>query len=414
MVDRAPGSDRIPCLFVAFEYLLNADFDLSLRPRWRPPGGPAARRRISDLMWHGLFLAGPDDSVLVPEPAPDDFLVFLDAAGIAVPRLTELPSCRADHRLSPFGWNAEAARRNRRHTEPVEHPPLDVVTRVNGRRYQVELESELDGGDHTVAVIEDERELRSLVRRLPASDSGWVVKAEHGNAGLGNRRLRSNRLDAADLAIVRRWLDEDDAVVVERWRPRRRDLAATFTTEAAGRVTGFELHETVTTADGALIGALFEADAGPLAHWRSAVRDAAIAVAARLAEASYRGPVCLDAMVWNDAGRAVLRPLVDLNARRAMSAGAAELWRRLGAGGAALWRFYSRRKLDLPDSYEAILRRLGSDAFDRNRRAGVLITAPLWLGPRRRAPAKAAALLLGRNRDEVLALDRRVRCRLER
>jgi hypothetical protein len=399
---------------VALEHLLNADFDLSLRPRWQPPAGPTARRRITDLAWHGLFLAGPDDSVLVPEPAPDDFIAFLDAVGIAAPRLTVEPSWRADCRLSPFGWNADAARRNRRTSEPVEHPPLDVVARVNGRRYQVELEAELGGSDHTVAVIENEDELQPLFRGLPAIGSGWVIKAEHGNAGLGNRRLRSNRVAVADLEVIRQWLDEDDAVVVERWRPRRRDLAATFTVGSAGGITDFELHETVMTADGALIGALFEADPGPLERWRQDMRDAADAVASRLATASYHGPVCLDAMVWNDGGRSALRPVVDLNARQAMSAGAAELWRRLGARGAALWRFFSRRKLDLPESYDAIGQRLGDDAFDPERRTGALVTAPLWLGPRRRAPAKAAVLLLGPNRDAVLALDRRVRARLER
>ena len=57
---------------------------------------------------------------------------------------------------------------------------------------------------------------------------------------------------------------------------------------------------------------------------------------------------------------------------------------------------------------------IGDDAFDPRTRRGVLATAPLWFGPERRAPAKAAVLFLGRNRGEALALDARFRKRFER
>ncbi len=80
----------------------------------------------------------------------------------------------------------------------------------------------------------------------------------------------------------------------------------------------------------------------------------------------------------------------------------------------AYWRFFTRRKLDLPNSYPDFERRLGDDAFDRDRQRGVLITAPLWLGPQRRSPAKTAVLLFGRNRDEVLSMDRHLREVLEK
>jgi len=398
---------------MAHEHLLNADFDLSLRPRWQPPAGESAKRRITDLAWHALLLAETGDSVLVPETAPDEFIEYLTRAEIPVPTLTVEPERGTEQRLSPFGWNADAGERNRHHRSPVEHPSLDTVVRVNGRRFSALLEDELFGGGHTLAEIRSEAELRHRLESMPNSPEGWILKAEHGNAGLGNRRLRTRDLLDGDLKLVRRLFDEDDVALLERWRPRQRDLCATFVVTASGEANRFGLHETITTADGALIGALFEKDPEPLAEWRPSMAEAVTMVADRLADAGYFGPACIDAFVWNDDGRPLLRPLVDLNARREMSAGASTLWRRLGGQGAAYWRFFTRRKLRLPNTYAELENALRNDAYDAVRGVGALVTAPLWLGPEHRPVAKVAMLLIGNDRDEVIALDHRIRERFE-
>ena len=399
---------------MSFEHFLNADFDLSLRPRWRFPDGESAQHRITDLAWHALFLAEEDESVIVSETAPDDFVAFLHRRGIPMPTLTVEPSHRAGRRFSPMGWNADAGSRNLRYRQPVDHPTLDTVTRVNGRRFSAEIEEECFGGGHTIAEIEDEFQLCRQLESPRNEPAGWILKAEHGNAGLGNRRLRTRTLSAGDLKIVRRMLDEDAVVLLERWRHRLRDLCSTFAVTSSGGVDRFALHEVVNTSDGALIGALFEEDPAPLAEWRTPTAEAAEAVAQRLAETGYVGPACIDAFVWNDEGHPRLRQLVDLNARREMSAGASTLWRRLGGRGAAYWRFFTRRKLRLPETYAELERALGDDLYDARHGAGALVTVPLWLGPQRRPIAKAAVLFLGRDRGEVLALDRRFRERFEK
>ncbi len=399
---------------MSFEYLLNADFDLSLRPRWQPPEGEAAGRRITDLAWHALFLAGSGDSVLVPEPAPSDFIEYLDRSEIEPPTLTVEPGHRREKTLSPFGWNARAADLARRYDAPPDHPELAAITRINGRGFSAHLEDTLFDGGHTLAEIRTEAELLHWIDGSGDSPEGWILKAEHGNAGLGNRRLRTRDLSDGDLKAVRRLFEEDDVALLERWRPRLRDLCTTFTVTEAGAATEIRLHEVVNTADGALIGALFEEDPAPLAEWRSTMVETAGAVAGRLALVGYAGPVCVDAFVWDDHGRPRLRRLVDLNARREMSAGASTLWRRLGGRGAAYWRFFNRRKFDFGSSYRDLEDALGTDAFDLQNGAGALVAAPLWHGTERRRPVKAAMLLFGRNRDEVFALDRRIRERFER
>ncbi len=399
---------------MSLEHFLNADFDLSLRPRWRFPDGESAQHRVIDLAWHALFLAKEGDSVIVPEAAPDDFVAYLDRCGIPMPTLTVEPSHRAGQRFSPMGWNADAGSRNRQYRQPVDHPTLETVTRVNGRRFSAEIEEACFGGGHTIAEIRNESQLRRKLESLLNEPGAWILKAEHGNAGLGNRRLRSTELGDGDLKVVRRMLDEDDVVLLERWRHRLRDLCSTFAVTVSGRVDRFALHEIINTSDGALIGALFEEDPEALAEWRVPMAETAEAVAQRLAETGYFGPACIDAFVWDDGGHPRLRRLVDLNARREMSAGASTLWHRLGGRGAAYWRFFSRRKLQLPDTYAEFEEALGGDLYAADQGDGALLTAPLWLGPQRRGITKAAVLFLGRDRDEVLALDRRFRQRFEK
>lgn len=399
---------------MSLEHFLNADFDLSLRPRWRFPDVESMRRRITDLAWHALFLAEDGDSVVVPEEAPEDFVDYLHRRGITMPTLTVASAHRPELRLSPMGWNADAGSRNERYRRPVDHPTLETVTRVNGRRFSAEIEKALFGGDHTIAEIKDESRLRRQLELLPDEPEGWVVKAEHGNAGLGNRRLRTRTLSEGDLKVVRRMLDEDDVVLLERWRRRQRDLCSTFVVTGSGRADRFGLHEIVNTSDGALIGVVFEEDPAPLAEWRSPMEDAVSAVAQGLADAGYVGPACIDSFVWDDHGDPRLRPLVDLNARREMSAGASTLWRRLGGRGAAYWRFFTRRKLRLPETYSELENALGDGVYSADRQSGVLVTAPLWLGPQRRPVAKAAILFLGRDRDEVFDLDLRFRRQFEK
>jgi len=399
---------------MGLEHHLNADFDLSLRSGWRPPEGEASKHRITDLAWHAFFLAEPGNSVLLTEPVPPDFAEYIHRQGIALPETTVAPDRGRGHRLSPFGWNKQAADLALHYNATADHPNLGAVRRVNGRRFSALLERELSDQRHTVAVFDSETELRSCLEALPPSPDGWVLKTEHGNAGMGNRRLRSPILGEKDLKVVRRFLAEDSAVVLEPWRKRLLDLCATFVVDDDGGVGSFDLHEVVNTADGALIGDLFSENSSELAQWRPAMAETVATVSARLAEEGYFGPACIDAFVWADGHRSRLRRLVDLNARREISAGASRLWRRHGGHGVAYWRFFNRRKTELPGSYPELEQRLGKDAFDRKRNRGVLFTAPLWLGPGRRSPAKIAVLMLGHDRDDALSMDRRLRERLEK
>ncbi len=401
---------------VVREHWLNADFDLSLRPRW-PGLDPARRRQVRQLEWHALGLAGPGDSVRLHLHPGDELLELLARAGFEAPPITLAPRVRVDAELEPFGWNHEAAELARGTLRPGTHPPLDAVRRVNARSFGAALERELGDGRWWLAKCRSVAELARALAGVRDRPGGWVVKAEHANAGLGNRRLVSRELGQADRRWAERVLGEDDRLHVEPWVRRRLDLSAVFSVGSQGEVEEVAVHEVVTTSAGAFLGALFaDPTSDGSQRWVDQMAGAARRVAGALVGAGYWGPACIDGFVWDDRGHARLRVLADLNARRHISAGGRALGLKLAPEAVALWRFYPARRLRQLVALADLMAALENDAFDPRRRTGALPTSPLWVerDGRRRRTGKLAMLLLGSSREEVLAIDRRVRLRLER
>jgi hypothetical protein len=392
------------------EFLINADFDLSLRAG-RTPGAADGRGRQALEMPHHLLLLGVDgDSVLVDEPADDEFLAYLERAGLPRPSTTVLPQVTHDAHFVPFGWNNEAVHLNGCYALPASHPPLEVVRRVNGRRFAATIERELFDVDEVLGVFETPDEVEACVSSRPAEEE-WLVKSEHGNAGLGNRRLRSRPLGESDREVLRRLLSEDVCVLLERWRRRVIDISTVFTVEN-GSVENLHIYEVVNTADGAYIGSFFERSSENIERWRQALVDIASKIARRLSGEGYFGPVCLDHFVWSDGAEHRLRPLADLNARLQVSAPLLRLWRAWNGDRVFYWRLFAARKLRLPSDYREFEKALGGDAFDAAERRGIVVTSPFQVGDRR--SRRLGVLISGSSRAEVEEMDWRLRGCFER
>ncbi len=384
-------------------HYLNAEFDLGLRARSQRLEQPRLIRQVSELSVQALLAAEPGDAVLVRTEVPDEFLEHLGTCGVTVPRLLVHPQIDPTLRLRPFGWSAEAIELNRRHDRPAEHPSLATVKRVNARSFLLELEADLDPQDPPGVVIESRAELEAFLTRA-ASASEWLIKAEHGNAGLGNRRVRQPQLTTADRGFVDEIFSEDDRLVVEPWRARERDWCVVF--DVPFVASTLRVHETLYTRDGALIGALFE-PGGPRTVDRSEeLAGVAEGVASRLDREGYFGPACFDAFSWRDTKRVRFRALADLNCRLSMSNGAHHFWRRRNADRTLYYRFFNRRKFSLPTDLSQGLAALGRQRYAASRRHGILLLSPLHF-------AKLAVAFVAENRADVFALEREFRARFE-
>ncbi len=393
-------------------HYVNADFDLSLNRRAPGLNRPALERQIRELSAQALIGASRGDSALLRTEVPDEFLDYLGDCGAAVPRLLRHPRIDPGLQFRPFGWNEEAAELNRGHETPAEHPPIEIVERVNARSYGLELEAELFP-DHPPAVLIDDISRLERVLAKGAAATEWVIKAEHGNSGLGNRRLNGSGLSPADRGFVERILAQGGRAVVEPWCVRERDWSVVF--QVPFDAGNLRIHETTYTRDGALIGALFEPGGTGRLDRVDELTSMAERVAPRLAASGYFGPVCVDAFTWIDGGIERFRPLVDLNCRASMSDGAHRLWQRIAPTRALYYRFFNRRKLTFSDALAPSVSALGSMQYDASRRRGILVASPLrfGVGDDGWRPTKIATVFVAENRDSVFALEHDFRARFE-
>jgi hypothetical protein len=368
------------------------------------------RKTVQAMTLHGLLLGGDGDAVLTKAGVPAGFVEYLERQGIDLPRIIRHPRVDRAMSFSPFGWSAEAIAINEGQLAPAAHPDPEVLRRVNSREFSAGLERAHFGGEDAGKCFTSVAALAGWLGAQEGSAEGWVVKADHGNAGVGNRRLRTKTLNSPDRQFIDSLLEEDDRVIVEPWRRRLHDLCAVFSVDARGEAGGFRLHETLYTRDGALIGAVFV----PGEHPRcDAVEGAAGVIAGELNRAGYFGTVCFDAFVCEVDGEERLRPLADLNCRRPMSDAVRRWWRGKAADRVLLWRFFNTRKLK-PEAVEAI--EAAEDHYSPGARRGVLLTSPWSVeidGRFVRAP-KLAVAFIGESRSEVGRMEGAFRARCER
>lgn len=368
------------------------------------------QRAVRAMSLHGLFAAGEGDSVLLRAAAACDFAGYLDRCGISLPAVTCDARSEPEKMLVPFGWNAEAALINKGRRNPARHPELPVVRKVNSRVYSAEIEKRLNGNPSDGRVCDSVAAVESAMEESPEEAKGWVVKADHGNAALGNRRIRGRKLSDADLRRVEDLFAEDDSVVLEVWHERVADLTAVFSLAESGLVEDFRVHEAVCTSDGALIGVIFTDECDP---FQDELAAGAGKLAACLRAEGYFGPVCFDAYTFRENGKLRLRSLVDLNCRRAMSDGAHRLWRERFPGSTFYWRFFTGEKL----VQEAFAQIVASDmALRHGKGHGVLLTSP-WhveIDGRSGIMPKIGAAFIGETKAEVLAMEREFRRRWEK
>ncbi len=390
------------------EHWWNADFDLALQPARDPSCDEGLQVQVRELALHALIAAKAEDSVLLFEPPPEDFLRYLKHRGIEIPEISLFPKVRSGFQFRPYGWSPQAIALKEHYDMSVTSPPLKAVRRVNGRSFAHRIEREALDCNVPRGAFASLEELRVLLFSEPDRPEGWVAKTEHGNAALGNRRLRTRSPGEADI----RWLKtrlEQGPMVLEWWLQRTKDLCTVFNVTADGRVENFAVHEAIHTVDGGFIGAVYDRTTATPEQWYEVLAATAKTVATALSQEGYFGPVCIDALIWNDCGTPRIRPLVDLNARRHASEGwcrLADLW-----GGCLYGRFFSVRKLRLPATYEEFENALGADTWDPATRTGTIATSPLWLrGPgNRRRPRKLGVVFRSRSRDNVFAMERRFR-----
>jgi hypothetical protein len=279
-------------------WFLNFDADMELeRPAgYTPPRAVAAR--AAELAGRVGPLLGPGDVLLREDPPAGAAPLPRGLAGRAW-----CPTPRALRALSRAGVELPRA------------PALEVLRRVNHRRFCAELGQTLPGARYADTLGEVEE---AIAGGSPAGE--WVLKRPFGFAGRGQRRVAAGALDAD----ARRWVEASiasgEGVQVEPWVARRGDCCSHgYIAPGGGAIALGAPCVQICDARGAWRetrrAGPSDLDPGDRQRLLEAAREAGEALAA----AGYFGPFGIDGFRWvgGDVG-VLLCPRCEINARYTM------------------------------------------------------------------------------------------------
>jgi phosphoribosylaminoimidazole carboxylase (NCAIR synthetase) len=202
-------------------------------------------------------------------------------------------------------------RLSRAGAEPEPSPDVEVLRRVNHRRFALEL----GGGAPGSRYVEARDELAATLRE--PNVPSWLFKRPFGFAGRGQRRIRGDMSEDD-----RRWLDDSlrqGGLLAEPFVDITRELAVHGRIDRTGRVELGRLCTQRIDRTRCWVGTelLPESMLEPSAA--RSLRERAEAVSAALFAAGYFGPFNVDAYLWvAPSGEVRLNSLGEINARYSM------------------------------------------------------------------------------------------------
>lgn len=312
--------------------------ELSAARGWNPAA--SLQRMSAERAPSWIALAEEGDLIWTPEPIADSFWESLAALGL--PRVS---GCRNPpneaFELVPWGWSLSSRLLGGRESQPTD----EAVRLGNSREWSFELERQLGVALPGAARITRLEEIADVVRRSasqlgePDSEHAWVIKANFGMAARERVLGRGPLLTLANERWLQRRLQSDGAVFFEPWLRRRAEVGIQWSLPklGLGQPTLQGLTPLLTDNQGGYRGSEFSFETIVPAEWQSAV-DVSQRAARHLQQLGYFGPLGIDAAIYEDStGRAIARPLQDINARYTMGRLALGFRRLLRPGEQGVW-----------------------------------------------------------------------------
>ncbi|MBN2320833.1 MAG: hypothetical protein JXR49_17270, partial [Acidobacteria bacterium] len=362
----------------------NVDFDTDLAS----VRSPRQQQSCFEAQFYYLLCGGDEDRIFLDADPHEKYQSYLSDQGIPVPRRCSNSDILSDSIAFPWGWSTSAINRFLNFGAKVHHPPLNIIKTVNGRSFchRTTQQHGLDiAGSRICKSAEEARALFRTCRSFPL-----VIKPEHGNSGIGFIHVPSTD-QAADDTIDALFSQPDTAAVIQPWVIRVADFSSLFQLTSKGGVRSISHHRTLNNRAGVYYGNLLIPDDPLIAKWRDSLDAGAAIVARELHDTGYFGPVGLDWIVYteDETGREKCA-LIDINARQPMSFVAYCLREQLASDKHCLFQFAPRRNYRALTDYGSWYRGCARNAFDAERRTGILLFTPLSyaMGPVEYSPVR--------------------------
>lgn len=219
-------------------------------------------------------------------------------------------------------------------------PDLGLVREINDKRYSHRLEKSLGVALPHSQIVDSLDQLEQAAQSCPFD---WVLKHPLGYSGRERIFGKAHHLSDSARGWGRKKLLEGWSLLFEPWVDRQHDFSMHFEISRSGQPQFVGWCSLVSDISGGYRGNFVnretEIDPGAL--------EVGHQVAAHLATRGYWGPVGLDALSGHLGSAAVLRPLVEINARYSFGRLSLALADWLPQGWSYLWWHPSRAEAHL-------------------------------------------------------------------
>ncbi len=275
--------------------MLNLDADDELAsPTSYGSVSSAMRARLDALVPRVASLLAPGDVVIESGRVLDDASSYVGRAWCPTP-------------------SALKRMRDARVTMP-DVPSVDVLARVNHRRFCAELGQSIPGASFVTSA---EQCVRALAAR-PVGEA-WLLKRAFGFAGRGRRKVTSGALGDDETRWIEASIDLGGGLQVEPFVAIDREFSLHGAIDASRAIALGAPTVQRCDAYGAWVATALSAPGDLAADELGALERETRAAASALAAAGYTGPFGVDAYRWRDASGAVhFNPRSEINARYSM------------------------------------------------------------------------------------------------
>ncbi|WP_046225410.1 hypothetical protein [Paenibacillus dauci] len=217
--------------------------------------------------------------------------------------------------LSPFAWVPYIKEASQRFGIHSQHPPLEIVRRVNTKRYSAEIKQRI-GLENPGIYVTGTDQLETVGRKL-LEHGTFMIKDNYGVSGKGNIHIESPNMLARIAGSIRKQEDKGRNVefVLERYLDKTRDFSCQFYITEQGDIEIISVQWLANSQFAYRESLSPDADFMDLLE-RHHYFETMEQISRELYQDGYYGHVCIDSMVLQDG---TLEPMVEINARQSMS-----------------------------------------------------------------------------------------------
>ncbi|WP_046215534.1 hypothetical protein [Paenibacillus wulumuqiensis] len=225
----------------------------------------------------------------------------------------QLPLASAS--LSPFAWVPYIREASRRFGIDSQHPPLEIVRKVNTKRYSAEVKQRLGLANPGIYVTSTDQ-LEAVGREL-LEQGTFMIKDNYGVSGKGNIHIESPAMLARIAGSIRKQEGKGRNVefVLERYLAKERDFSCQFHITEQGDIEILSVQWLANSQFAYRESLSPDADFMDLLE-RHQYFETMEQISRELYQDGYYGHVCIDSMLLQDGS---LEPMVEINARKSMS-----------------------------------------------------------------------------------------------